>query len=72
VVLRVCPVGLVEPDPAATDLARWLVLAADDCLTLAAQVSSDAEILLGVRDLVGLLPCGADRRAGIEAQGGAR
>ena len=50
-----------EPDPAAEDLVTRLVLAADDCLTLAAALATDGAPYLDVRDLVGLLPVGADR-----------
>lgn len=60
IVLRAHPAGAVEPDAGALELARLLVLAADDCLTTAATLRTDPAPYLGARAIVGRLPDGAD------------
>lgn len=52
-----------EPDAHAAALVVRLTLAADDLLTLAAALAADPAPYLDVRELVGLLPGGADHLA---------
>ena len=67
IALRDHPAGAVEPDPRGVALARWLVLAADDCLTVAGGLVLYPTAFNAARAAVGSLPGGADRPAPLGA-----
>lgn len=61
IMLRSHPAGVVEPDAGAVRLARWCVLVADDCLTVAGGLMLDPGPFNVAQEVVGALPGGADQ-----------